>query len=181
MFSATRVSLFQSLMASRKLTSSAQTYKRDAHRISVLASSPLSSLQFPVSLKIRTKMSTSPTNPDVRSTVHGEETVKEEDIAWRTAHPYVKPSDDDDFKTEWEGSCHCGSVKYLLGREKPLSSKYCHCVDCQRMHAVSEDSVRLGITFLRRDRLLTCRHRLHSSGQQSSTSLTFASSMAPKD
>lgn len=83
-------------------------------------------------------MSTSPTNPEVRSTVNGEETVKEEDIAWRTAHPYVKPSDNDDFKTEWEGSCHCGSVKYLLGREKPLSSKYCHCVVCQRMHAVSE-------------------------------------------
>lgn len=64
--------------------------------------------------------------------------MKEEDIAWRTAHPYQKPSDDQDFKAEWEGSCHCGNIKYLLSREKPLSSKYCHCVDCQRMHAVSE-------------------------------------------
>ena len=72
--------------------------------------------------------------------MHGEETVKEEDIAWRTAHPYEQPSDDDDFKAEWEGSCHCGSIKYHLSREKPLSSKYCHCVDCQRMHAVSEGS-----------------------------------------
>ncbi|KKY38814.1 hypothetical protein UCDDA912_g01181 [Diaporthe ampelina] len=80
-------------------------------------------------------MSSSPANPELRSTVHGEETVKEEDIAWRTAHPYEQPSDDDDFKAEWEGSCHCGSIKYHLSREKPLSSKYCHCVDCQRMHA----------------------------------------------
>lgn len=75
----------------------------------------------------------------------------EEDIAWRTEHPYVKPSDDDDFKAEWEGSCHCGSVKYLLGRERPLSSKYCHCVDCQRMHAVSEDlGLRLDLVETRR-------------------------------
>lgn len=94
-------------------------------------------------------MSTSPTNPEVRSTVHGAETVKEEDIAWRTAHPYVKPSDDDDgFKAEWEGSCHCGSVKYLLSREKPLSSKYCHCVDCQRMHAVSDSFDKLCLYVL---------------------------------
>lgn len=93
-------------------------------------------------------MSASPTNPEVRSTVHGQETIKEEDIAWRTAHPYVKPSDDDDFKAEWEGSCHCGSVKYLLGREKPLSSKYCHCVDCQRMHAVSDSFDKLCLFVL---------------------------------
>lgn len=84
-------------------------------------------------------MSSTPTDPEVRSSIHSEETIKEEEIAWKTADPYQKPSDDDaDFKAEWEGSCHCGSIKYLLGREKPLSSKYCHCVDCQRMHAVSE-------------------------------------------
>lgn len=82
----------------------------------------------------------SPADPEVRSTVQREETTKEDDIAWKTAHPYQKPSNNDDFKAKWEGSCHCGSIKYLLSREKPLSSKYCHCVDCQRMHAVSEPS-----------------------------------------
>lgn len=86
----------------------------------------------------------SPTEPQVRSTIHEDEVAKEKDIAWRTEHPYQKPSDDDDFMAVWEGSCHCKSIKYQLGREKPLSSKYCHCVDCQRMHAVSERCSNLG-------------------------------------
>lgn len=58
-----------------------------------------------------------------------------DDHAWETDHPYQKP--DADFKSAWEGACHCGRVRYSLSREKPLASKYCHCTDCQRMHAVS--------------------------------------------
>lgn len=61
-----------------------------------------------------------------------------DDHAWETDHPYKKPTpDDDDYnKPAWEGSCHCGRVQYTISREKPLASKYCHCTDCQRMHAV---------------------------------------------
>lgn len=62
-----------------------------------------------------------------------------DDHAWETDHPYKKPTsddDDDNNKPAWEGSCHCGRVQYTISREKPLASKYCHCTDCQRMHAV---------------------------------------------
>lgn len=141
MLPTTRLSLFKSIKGHHKLTSSAQSYKRDAQKISALAlSSPpqrLPQSSFSTSSNIPKAMPSTPTDPEVRSTIHGEETIKEGEITWRTADPYRKPSDDDDanFKAEWEGSCHCGSIKYLLGREKPLSSKYCHCVDCQRMHA----------------------------------------------
>ncbi|KAF3763916.1 hypothetical protein M406DRAFT_262673 [Cryphonectria parasitica EP155] len=60
-----------------------------------------------------------------------------DDEAWKREHPYRKPEGEDDFKAEWEGSCHCGKVHYLLGRAKPLASKYCHCKDCQTMHAAA--------------------------------------------
>lgn len=56
--------------------------------------------------------------------------------AWETDHPYKKPNDGDDFQPAWEAACHCGRVQYAIGREEPLASKYCHCSDCQRMHAV---------------------------------------------
>lgn len=143
MLPATRLSLFKSLKGPHRLTSSARAYKRNAYNISTLAllSPPrrLPQSPFSTSSKPLKSMSSTPTSPEVRSTIHGEETIKEDEIVWRTADPYRKPTDDDaDFKAEWEGSCHCGGIKYLLGREKPLSSKYCHCVDCQRMHAVSE-------------------------------------------
>lgn len=68
-------------------------------------------------------------------------TAGADDSAWKTEHPYKKPTgDDEDFKVEWEASCHCGNVKYQLNREKPLASKYCHCHQCQRMHAVSKQT-----------------------------------------
>lgn len=63
-----------------------------------------------------------------------------DDHAWETDHPYKKPTesddDDDNFKPVWKGSCHCGRVQYAISRETPLASKYCHCADCQQMHAV---------------------------------------------
>lgn len=41
---------------------------------------------------------------------------------------------EEDFPVKWRGQCHCGRVKYQLRRERPLSSKYCHCTTCQRLH-----------------------------------------------
>jgi len=38
------------------------------------------------------------------------------------------------FKVWYEGSCHCGRVRYQLGRERPLASKICHCGTCQVLH-----------------------------------------------
>lgn len=66
-----------------------------------------------------------------------------DDHAWETDHPYKKPTsssddnddDNEDHKPVWQGACHCGRVQYTLSRETPLASKYCHCTDCQRMHA----------------------------------------------
>lgn len=68
--------------------------------------------------------------------------------AWRNEHPYRKPNEDSSdgsFTTYWQGACHCGQIRYSLGREKPLASKYCHCGDCQTMHAVSSQ---LFLSFL---------------------------------
>lgn len=45
-----------------------------------------------------------------------------------------KRGEEDDFKVWYEASCHCGRVKYQLGREKPLASKICHCGTCQVLH-----------------------------------------------
>ncbi|KAL2059861.1 hypothetical protein VTL71DRAFT_10016 [Oculimacula yallundae] len=38
------------------------------------------------------------------------------------------------FKAVYEGGCHCGKVRYQLGREKPVKSKFCHCSTCQKLH-----------------------------------------------
>ena len=42
--------------------------------------------------------------------------------------------EEEEFKAIYEGGCHCGKVRYQLGREKPLASKFCHCGTCQRIH-----------------------------------------------
>ncbi|PVH74287.1 hypothetical protein DL98DRAFT_594208 [Cadophora sp. DSE1049] len=42
--------------------------------------------------------------------------------------------DEEQFKAIYEGGCHCGKVRYQLGRERPLASKFCHCGTCQRIH-----------------------------------------------
>lgn len=38
------------------------------------------------------------------------------------------------FPVKWRGQCHCGRVQYQVSRDRPLSSKYCHCTTCQRLH-----------------------------------------------
>ncbi|KAM0744577.1 hypothetical protein ACQRIT_001066 [Beauveria bassiana] len=54
---------------------------------------------------------------------------------WKTRPPYRVHLPNDKFHTLYEASCHCGRVKYQLGREKPLDSKLCHCTTCQTQHA----------------------------------------------
>lgn len=55
---------------------------------------------------------------------------------WKHREPYRVHGGDEDFPVKWNGSCHCGKVKYQLSREKPLAAKYCHCTTCQRLHGV---------------------------------------------
>ncbi|KAL8933203.1 MAG: hypothetical protein Q9216_006471 [Gyalolechia sp. 2 TL-2023] len=54
--------------------------------------------------------------------------------AWKHRAPYRVHDQAEDFKVRYEGSCHCGKVKYQLSREKPLDAKYCHCTTCQKIH-----------------------------------------------
>ncbi|KAI9148071.1 hypothetical protein HJFPF1_11893 [Paramyrothecium foliicola] len=64
----------------------------------------------------------------------GKTTHREED-QWKHRAPYRVHDKADGFDVKWKGKCHCGRVQYQLSREKPLSSKYCHCTTCQRLHA----------------------------------------------
>lgn len=60
---------------------------------------------------------------------HGADTP---DTAWSTEAPYRKP--DKNFEKNILGSCHCELVQYWLSREVPLTTKFCHCEDCQIIH-----------------------------------------------
>jgi len=53
---------------------------------------------------------------------------------WKKKAPYRIHESDEHFNARYEGSCHCGRVKYQLSREKPLDAKYCHCTTCQVIH-----------------------------------------------
>lgn len=53
---------------------------------------------------------------------------------WQKQPPYRPISQDPGFAAKHTGSCHCGRVRYSLSRDRPLSSKYCHCRDCQALH-----------------------------------------------
>ncbi|MCJ1461968.1 hypothetical protein MMC07_000568 [Pseudocyphellaria aurata] len=53
---------------------------------------------------------------------------------WKFRAPYRIHEDDEKFPARYEGSCHCGKVKYQLSREKPLDAKFCHCTTCQKIH-----------------------------------------------
>lgn len=53
---------------------------------------------------------------------------------WKSKPPYRTVGADEDFEKKWTATCHCGRVKYWLSRDKPLSCKFCHCVDCQSLH-----------------------------------------------
>lgn len=53
---------------------------------------------------------------------------------WKFRAPYKVHDNDPNFHVRYEGSCHCGRIKYQLSREKPLDSKFCHCTTCQKIH-----------------------------------------------
>lgn len=53
---------------------------------------------------------------------------------WKHRAPYKVHDNDPNFHARYNGSCHCGKVKYQLSREKPLDAKYCHCTTCQKLH-----------------------------------------------
>lgn len=53
---------------------------------------------------------------------------------WKFRAPYKVHESNEDFHARYEGSCHCGKVKYQLSREKPLDAKFCHCATCQKIH-----------------------------------------------
>lgn len=60
--------------------------------------------------------------------------VEGEHNEWKFRAPYKVHENDKDFKALYEGSCHCGRVKYQLSSEAPLEAKYCHCTTCQVLH-----------------------------------------------
>ncbi|PKS06240.1 hypothetical protein jhhlp_006986 [Lomentospora prolificans] len=57
------------------------------------------------------------------------------DADWTAQPPYQSASHRSDYVPRHRGSCHCGRIQYSLAREEPLASKYCHCRDCQTLHA----------------------------------------------
>ena len=56
---------------------------------------------------------------------------------WKFRAPYKVHENDPNFHVRYEGSCHCGKIKYQLSREKPLDAKFCHCTTCQKIHGMS--------------------------------------------
>lgn len=56
---------------------------------------------------------------------------------WADKPPYAPASQRPGFVARRRASCHCGRVKYSLGRERPLASKFCHCRGCQVLHGKS--------------------------------------------
>lgn len=62
--------------------------------------------------------------------------VEGEHNEWKFKEPYKVHEKDSKFKALYDGECHCGRVKYQLGREKPLNAKFCHCTTCQVLHGL---------------------------------------------
>ncbi|RYP76688.1 hypothetical protein DL771_001610 [Monosporascus sp. 5C6A] len=60
--------------------------------------------------------------------------MSEDNEDWKNHPPYRTARDNEEFEKKWTATCSCGRVKYWLSRDKPLMSKYCHCVDCQSLH-----------------------------------------------
>lgn len=50
---------------------------------------------------------------------------------WKQDDPYKLA--DRDFEIKYTASCMCGEVEYAVNSD-PVSAKYCHCTDCQRLH-----------------------------------------------
>ncbi|EXU98843.1 glutathione-dependent formaldehyde-activating enzyme [Metarhizium robertsii] len=54
--------------------------------------------------------------------------------SWALKPPYQPPDTRSQFRREIQGSCHCRKVLYWISTDKPLASKFCHCVGCQVIH-----------------------------------------------
>ncbi|KAJ6107135.1 hypothetical protein N7523_008458 [Penicillium sp. IBT 18751x] len=61
-----------------------------------------------------------------------EDTLSSEE--WKHRSPYTIQSPEEFGDIKWRGHCQCRKIGFSLKRDKPLNSKYCHCVGCQRMH-----------------------------------------------
>ncbi|OAA59776.1 Mss4-like protein [Niveomyces insectorum RCEF 264] len=51
---------------------------------------------------------------------------------WKHTLPYNNPHNTKD--AVWQGACYCQAVVYDVTRDRPLSSKYCHCNACKTLH-----------------------------------------------
>ena len=49
--------------------------------------------------------------------------------------PYLLQPLQEFGEIKWHAQCQCGEVKYALRRERPLNAKFCHCRQCQVLHA----------------------------------------------
>lgn len=70
----------------------------------------------------------------VKSSGHSTSDIEGKDNEWKFRAPYKVHTKDNNFKALYEGSCHCGRVRYQLSRERPLEAKFCHCRTCQVLH-----------------------------------------------
>ncbi len=52
---------------------------------------------------------------------------------WKQEVPYKLTETDKHFNIKYTASCMCGAVQYAADSD-PVSAKYCHCTDCQRLH-----------------------------------------------
>ena len=52
---------------------------------------------------------------------------------WKFRAPY-KIQNEESFKSRYEGSCHCGKIKFHIKKKEPLDAKYCHCTTCHALH-----------------------------------------------
>ena len=86
------------------------------------------SLRIPATSRIFSMMDENGNGPKDEST-HGKN-------EWKEHPPYTIHSSNEEFKSLYDASCHCGKVKYQLSREAPLDSKICHCTTCQTQHGM---------------------------------------------
>ncbi|KIM99525.1 hypothetical protein OIDMADRAFT_19664 [Oidiodendron maius Zn] len=56
------------------------------------------------------------------------------DNSWKSQAPYKQPSKEPPFTAVHIGHCHCGRIKFQIGRDAPLDAKLCHCRTCQVLH-----------------------------------------------
>lgn len=96
---------------------------------------------------------------------------------WKERAPYKVHENNPNFNVRYEGSCHCGRVKYQLSRDKPLDAKYCHCTTCQTLHGESFTLPSLQSSF--RSDHTDPRVKVHPfNGPPSSTRMTSISPTA---